>query len=138
LSALPDVDPLPLPESRPFWDAVEQGELRLQQCGDCAKFHFPPSPACPHCSSRAQAWKPVSGRGTLYSYVIAQSPWPQWNADGPMSVALVELEEGPRLVSTVVDCPQTPEALRLDMPLAATFRPFGARRMLCFAPTEGA
>lgn len=51
-----------------------------------------------------------------------------------MSVALVELEEGPRLVSTVVDCEQTPRALVIDMPLIATFKVFGSKKMLCFAP----
>jgi uncharacterized OB-fold protein len=55
-----------------------------------------------------------------------------------MSVALIVLEEGPRLVSTVVDCEQTPSALVLDMPLIATFKQFGPQKMLCFAPVSHA
>ena len=61
----------------------------------------------------------ASGRATLASYVINYRPHPAW--DEPYSIAIVELEEGPRMMSNVVGCPQTPEALQLDMPLQVTF-----------------
>jgi uncharacterized OB-fold protein len=61
----------------------------------------------------------ASGRGRLLSYVINQRPHPAW--DGPYSIAIVELDEGPRMMSNIVGCPQTPEALVLDMPLMVTF-----------------
>lgn len=81
----------------------------------------------------------MSGRATLYSYVITNSPWPMWNMTAPMSVATIALEEGPRLLSTVVDCEQSPAALQIDMPLQATWRAFGdGPKLLCFAPASEA
>ncbi len=128
--------PVPTPETQPFWDGVSAGELRLPRCSDCGEAFFPPSPVCPHCTSRSVEWFVASGDATLYSYVISHRPPSGWNTDGPMSVALVSLAEGPTVVSTVVDCNQTPEALVVDMPLRATFRPFAETDVLCFAPGD--
>ncbi|MFN0091620.1 MAG: Zn-ribbon domain-containing OB-fold protein [Acidimicrobiales bacterium] len=130
--------PFPTPETQPFWDGCAAGELRLPRCRACAQAYFPPSPVCPSCSSRDIEWFSASGEASLYSYVILERPLRPWNAEGPMSVALVTLAEGPLLVSTVVDCPQTPEALSLDMALQATFRPFDGLDVLCFAPAGAA
>lgn len=132
-----ELRPFVLPESKPYWDAAAKGKLSIQQCQDCNRFYFPPAPVCPGCTSRNTAWVNVSGRATLYSYSITHRPWPAWDIEGPMSVALVELEEGPRLVSTVVNCEQTPDALIIDMPLRSCFRPFdGDFHALCFEPAE--
>lgn len=127
--------PVPTPETQPFWDGVAAGELRLPRCRACATAYFPPSPVCPNCTSRDIEWFTASGDATLYSYVIHQRPSKLWNADGPMSVALVALAEGPMVVSTVMGCPQTPEALVLDMPLKASFAPFAEQNVLVFTPT---
>lgn len=127
--------PVALPETQPYWDAAAHEQLKIQHCGACGKYYFPPAPVCPHCTSRDVAWETVSGRATLYSYVITQAPWPLWGMPAPMSVATVALEEGPRLLSTVVDCAQTPEVLQIDMPLVATWRAFGdGPKLLCFSP----
>lgn len=127
--------PHPLPETQPYWDAATHGRLSIQRCQDCTQCYFPPAPVCPHCTSRNVAWEDMSGRATLYSYVITTSPWPMWGMAAPMSVATIALEEGPRLLSTVVNCEQTPAALRIDMPLVATWRKFGdGPRLLCFVP----
>ncbi len=83
-------------------------------------------------------WFDASGRATLYSYVIHERPLRNWGTEGPRSVAIVELEEGPRMVSSVVDCEQTPEALQLDMALTATFVPFDETTVLCFRPSANA
>ncbi len=131
-----EILPFVTPETQPFWDSVEAERPSIPRCQACQSFYFPPSPVCPKCGSRHIEWAALSGEATLYSFMIAEHPWPEWGSDGPMSVAHVELKEGPRLISTVVDCPQTPAALRIDMPLQATFRLFGDRKMLCFRPTE--
>ena len=125
--------PVPTPETRPFWDGVEAGRLRLTRCGDCREPFFPPSPVCPRCTGQHIEWFDASGRATLYSYVIQQKPL-KWWGEGPRSVAIIELDEGPRLVSSVVGCAQTPEALQLDMALQATFVPFDGATVLCFEP----
>ncbi len=111
--------PQPTPETQHFWDGTKAGELRLQRCLDCGEIYFPPRPLCPACSSRNVEAFAASGRGTLLSYVINQRAHPAF--DGPYAIALVKLEEGPTMMSNIVDCEQTPEALVLDMPLVVTF-----------------
>jgi uncharacterized OB-fold protein len=111
--------PKPTPETQHFWDGTRAGELRLQRCAECQHAYFPPRPFCPKCSSRSVRVFKATGRGRLLSYVINQRPHPAW--DGPYSIAIVELDEGPRMMSNIVGCPQTPEALVLDMPLMVTF-----------------
>ncbi len=111
--------PEPTPETAHFWEGTRAGELRLQRCEDCAHVYFPPRPFCPACSGRRVTVFAASGRGRLASYVINERPHPAF--DGPYAIALVELDEGPRLMTNIVDCAQTPEALTLDMPLKVTF-----------------
>lgn len=128
--------PVPTPETQPFWDGVAAEQLHIMRCTACEAAYFPPTPVCPECSSQAVEWFEASGRATLYSYVIQERPMAQWGTEGPRSVAIVELAEGPRLVSSVVGCPQTPEALVLDMALEAVFVPFDDITVLCFSPAE--
>lgn len=111
--------PKPTPETTHFWEGTREGELRLQRCDSCAHVYFPPRPFCPECSGRNVSVFTASGRGRLASYVINSRPHPGF--DGEYAIALVELEEGPRMMSSIVECPQTPEALVLDMPLEVTF-----------------
>lgn len=111
--------PEPTPETQHFWDGTKLGELRLQRCDECAHAYFPPRPFCPACASRAVTVFAASGRGTLHSYVIHHRPAPGF--DPPYAIAVVELEEGPRLMSNISGIPQTPEALQLDMPLEVEF-----------------
>ena len=112
--------PKPTPETAHFWEGTKQGELRLQRCDECASVYFPPRPFCPHCSSRQVSIFAATGRGRLASYVINQRPHPAF--DGPYAIALVELDEGPRMMSNIVGCAQTPEALELDMALTVVFK----------------
>jgi hypothetical protein len=111
--------PRPTPETQHFWDGTKHGELRLQRCNECDHIYFPPRPFCPACSSRAVKVFKASGRGRLLSYVINYRPHPAWQ--GPYAIAIVELNEGPRMMSNIVGCDQTPEALQLDMPLTVKF-----------------
>jgi hypothetical protein len=130
--------PVPTPETQPFWDGINSGTLRLCRCGRCATAFFPPTPVCPECTGRRIEWFDASGDATLYSYVIHHRPLPQWGTEGPRSVAIVELAEGPRIVSSVVGCDQTPEALQIDMALRAVFVPFDGITVLCFEPADAA
>lgn len=111
--------PQPTPETQNYWDGAKAGELRLQRCGDCSNVYFPARPFCPACSSRDVNWFTASGKGTLFSYVINHRA-PK-GFDAPYIIAVVQLPEGPRMMTNLVDCPQTPEALELDMPLEVTF-----------------
>ena len=111
--------PEPTPETAHFWEGTRAGELRLQRCDDCDHVYFPPRPFCPACASRSVSVFAASGRGRLDSYVISHRPHKAMEA--PYAIALVALEEGPRLMSNIVECEQTPEALQLDMPLEVVF-----------------
>lgn len=113
------VIPKPTPETQHYWDGAKEGELRLQQCKSCDKIYFPPRAFCPECGSRDVKVIKASGKSRLYSYIINHLPAPGF--EGPFAVAVVELEEGPRLMSNILECEQTPEALQLDMPLEVTF-----------------
>jgi len=92
----------------------------LQACDDCEHVYFPPRPFCPACSSREVRVMVASGRATLASYVINERPHPAWSE--PYAIAIVELDEGPRMASNITHCQQTPEALLLDMPLEVDFQ----------------
>jgi len=129
--------PKPTPETQHFWDGTRANELRLQRCDDCSHVYFPPRPFCPSCASRKVSVFKASGRGKLYSYVINHRP----AAPGftpPYAIAVVELAEGPRMMSNILDCPQTPEALVLDMPLEAAFETIDDKITLPqFRPAKG-
>jgi uncharacterized OB-fold protein len=111
--------PEPTPETQPFWDGTRAGELRLQRCDACQQAYFPPRNFCPHCASRKVSWFKASGRASLYSFVIHHRAVPGFIP--PYSIAVVQLAEGPRLLTNIVDCPQTPQALQLDMAVEVTF-----------------
>ena len=111
--------PEPTPETSHFWAGTRVGELRLQICNDCGQVYFPPRPFCSHCLSRSVSVFAATGQATLLSYVISHRPVPGYEA--PYSIAIVELEEGPRMLTNIVGCEQTPDALHLDMRLEVTF-----------------
>ena len=111
--------PQPTPETQHYWDGARRGELLLQTCNSCNHTYFPPRPFCPECGSRDVAVVKASGKGRLYSYIINHMKAPGY--EPPFAVAVVELEEGPRIMTNILECEPTPEALQLDMPLEVTF-----------------
>jgi hypothetical protein len=130
--------PEPTPETRHFWDGCREGELRLQRCTACeGPAYFPPRPFCPKCGAREVEVFPATGRATLWSYVINHRPRPDMGT-APYAIAVVKLEEGPTMMTNIVGCPQTPEALQLDMPLKVTFEKQNDDISLpFFTPAEG-
>lgn len=86
----------------PFWEGTKKGELRLQTCNECGHQWYPPSTHCPNCLSRNYAWKAVSGRGKVWSWVIFhQRYFRAFEDELPYNVTLVELEEGVMMMSTL-------------------------------------
>ena len=107
-------------ESRPFWDAAQQQKLLLQHCRSCGKFWFPPSARCHHCLSGDFAWQEVSGEGRIYSFVVYHRLYhPAFEQDLPYVVALVELHEGPRLLTNIIGTPW--QDIRCDQPVRVVF-----------------
>jgi uncharacterized OB-fold protein len=89
--------------NKPFWDSARNHELRMQRCGECGKFWAPPGPVCPVCFSGKFSWDVVSGRGTITSLVVFHKSYhPEFDNDMPLAAALVELEEGPRLITNII------------------------------------
>lgn len=111
--------PKATPETQHFWDGCKQKQLLLQRCLDTGKAYFPPRPFSPFTGKRHVEIFPASGKAILYSYVINHREAPGFLA--PYAIAVVELEEGPRMMTNIIDCAQTPEALQLDMELEVAF-----------------
>ena len=118
--------------SRAFWEASVNGRLALPHCRRCDHLWFPPSGRCPQCLAPDVDTRQVSGRGRLWSWIVMHRRYlPEFPP--PYVVAFVELEEGPMLMSTVVET--RPEDLRCDLPLLAVFEPATAEMaVLKFRP----
>jgi uncharacterized protein len=129
--------PEPTPDTQPFWDGCARGELMLQRCRECGIAYFYPRPICPECGSTDVEWFRASGRATLYSYVINHRPAPGFESEGPYAIAVVQLAEGPRMMTNITGIPNTPEDLVLDMELQVTFEPRGAVALPLFTPAAG-
>jgi uncharacterized OB-fold protein len=114
--------PRPLPElddvSSPFWEACARHELVLQTCASCGTVRHPPRPVCPACLSWEYAWKPAGGRGRVWSWVIAHPPvLPAFADKAPYNVAVVELDEGVRMLANLHDLPndEIREGMRVEV-----------------------
>ena len=104
----------------PYWDAARRGQLIVQFCGRCEHRPFPPRTRCPACGAGDLEWGAVSGTGTVHTFTVAHRPPHPVFADGcPLVIAIVELTEGPHLISNVVDC--DPTEVHIGMPLMVTF-----------------
>jgi uncharacterized protein len=114
--------PLPTPNtfSKPFWDATLRHELVLQKCLECGTFRYYPRPRCPECLSANSEWTKLSGRGVVYSFTVVHRPLARWFKDKvPLVCAVIELEEGVRMVSNVEGI--DPAEVVIGLPVQATF-----------------
>ena len=109
--------PEPTPETREFWEGAKRGELRIQRCWSCGQAYFFPRPFCPNCSSKDVEWFTASGRGRLHTYVINHRPAMGFQDLAPYVIAIVELDEGPRMMTNIIDVEPSAKNLPADMPL---------------------
>jgi uncharacterized protein len=89
-------------ESRPFWDGLHQGELRLQRCDDCGRAVFHPRAVCPHCFGDRLAWFTAAGTGTVHSATVVHHAFGAFAGQVPYTIALIDLDEGVRMLSRIV------------------------------------
>lgn len=124
------------PVNAAFWAQCQDGVLRLQRCVDCAKWRFLPRYMCAHCGSADYEWAPSCGRGRIFSWTVIYQPFdPAFARDIPYVAALVELEEGVRMATQLLDCP--PDAVRLDMPVTLIFKEIDdGFKLPCFLPAK--
>jgi uncharacterized OB-fold protein len=118
----------PLPEesplTAPFWAAARQSRLVIQRCGNCERYRWPPEVACYECGSLDYEWSPVSGCASLFTWTVAHPPLlPYFQQRSPWPVAVVELEEGPRLVTNIAGV--QPDSYEFGMALEVAFEDIG-------------
>jgi uncharacterized OB-fold protein len=112
---LPEYTPL----HEPFWSALRQHRVDLQRCDRCRRFRFIPTEAC-SCGSAEYTWEPIAGTGEVYTYtVVHRAPTPAYQADVPYVIAHVTMDEGPRMISNLVDC--NPASVAIGMPVEVVF-----------------
>ena len=113
--------PTPDNDSSDFWDAAREERFLIKRCADCGRAHYYPRTFCPFCWSERVAWEEASGRATLYTYsIVYQNDLPPFPERVPYVAAVVDLEEGPRVMTNVVDCDF--DALQIGMALEVVFR----------------
>jgi uncharacterized OB-fold protein len=110
--------PLPIPnaDTEPFWTGCKAHQLRFQRCRTCGLVRWPASILCPECHGRETEWIVASGRGHVFSFIVYhEALHPAFEQDLPYVVAIVELDEGPRLLTNIVGC--SPDEVHCDMPV---------------------
>ena len=119
--------PVPTEETELFWQAATEDRFLVKRCLGCAKVHWYPRALCPFCFSDKTEWQPGSGRGTIYSYTVMR------RAPQPYAVAFVTLEEGPTMLTNLVDCDF--DSLAIGQPVQMVFKPTdGLWRVPVFRP----
>jgi len=112
--------PTKLHETQPFWRGCREGVLLLQSCCACGCLQYYPRAVCAACLSSDLVWRRASGRGRIHSYTtVHRAPSPAFEGDLPYVVAVIELEEGPRMVSRIVGCDS--DRLAIDQPVEVAF-----------------
>jgi uncharacterized protein len=111
--------PVPDRDTAPFWEAAREGRLVLPRCLSCGRCHFYPRAICPHCMGERLEWVAASGRGSVHSFTVVHRPPPGFEDQSPYVVALIDLEEGVRMMSWVTGC--DPAEVRIGLPVEVVF-----------------
>lgn len=112
--------PVVTEDNSPYWASSREHALQLPYCVACGRAFYPPQSRCPRCLKDGIEWRPVSGRGTVYSWVVVHQVYDRSFADRiPYVVATVELQEGPRLITNIVNC--DPAAVQANMPVRVVY-----------------
>ncbi|QIE56712.1 Zn-ribbon domain-containing OB-fold protein [Pikeienuella piscinae] len=132
--------PIPVADadSATYWEGCREGRLLIQRCSECETLRFPPNRICAACHSDKVKWVEASGKGRVYSWIVVNHPVPRevYGDDVPYAVALIELEEGVRMVSNVIGC--DPHAIAADMSVEVVFESGGEGVVLPkFQPMAG-
>ncbi|MBC7780409.1 MAG: Zn-ribbon domain-containing OB-fold protein [Proteobacteria bacterium] len=115
--------PLPVPDAatEPYWAAARAHRLVMPRCLECDHFHFYPRTLCPQCGSARLEWSACTGNGEVYSFtVVHRAPSPAFAPDVPYVVATVALDEGPHLMTNLVNC--APATVAIGLPVRVVFR----------------
>lgn len=137
MATLPNIVPKPNLETQAFWDATAEGKLLLKRCDRCETVIWYPRSICPACGTRETSWFEASGRGTVYSCTVTRKGQGAYREAGPFVLAYVELDEGPRLMTNIVDC--DPFSVRIGQAVEVVFHATSEGYALPrFRPASGA
>jgi uncharacterized OB-fold protein len=120
---LPAPAPVINPETKPYWDATLEGKLMLKQCTACGTVNWYPRTLCPACGSFDTEWIQATGRGTIYTFTVTRRGSGAYAAAAPYVLAYVELDEGPRMMTNIVDCDV--DAIAVGDPVEVVFHDTG-------------
>jgi len=136
MSELPTYPPEVTPETQPFWDATAQGRIDLAVCDSCGFIPYYPRSICPDCQGTDMTWTTMSGNGTVYSFSVTRSGGGRaWREQLPFVLAYVQLDEGPIMLTNIVDC--DPDTVTIGMAVTAVFDDTGEGTALVrFTPTS--
>jgi uncharacterized protein len=124
-------------DTRAFWDGAREGHLLIRSCRACGVAHYYPRPFCPSCWSDDVEWVEASGRATLYTgSTVYRNDLPPFHEQVPYVAAVVELAEGPRMMTRLVGC--EPEEVSMEMALEAAFEPLDDDVTIVVFRVEGA
>ena len=112
---LPEVDE----DTQPYWEGCKNHKLLVQRCVDCATYQSYPRKVCMNCMSDNLEWQEATGRGEIYSFSIVHRASPAFASDVPYVVAIVELDEGVRLMTNIIDC--RPEEVGIGLKVQVVF-----------------
>jgi uncharacterized protein len=122
-------------DTKPFWDGCLEGQLRLQRCSACGAWRHPPSPICAVCLSEEHEWIPARGRGTVYAFTVVREARRGWEKLVPYVIAVIALDEGPRILSNVVNI--APEQVAIGLPVEVSFAELdGSTKLPLFQPVR--
>ena len=135
MSDLPAKPPVPNPETQRFWDATAEGRIDLPRCDGCGLAIWYPRTTCPDCQSPDVTWTELSGRGVIYSYTVVRAGASRtWREHMPYVLAYVRLDEGPTMMTNIVDCDV--DEVRVGMAVHAVFDDTGeGSAIVRFTPT---
>ena len=124
-------EPLVTPTSEPFWAGLREGRLLIQRCTGCGEYCFYPRVRCPACLSDGLEWRPIAVRGCVYTFAVCHIPtMSAFAGEAPQIVAVIELDAGPRLTSTIVDA--APDAVEVGARVTGVFDTESAVPLLRF------
>jgi len=136
MSELPVRAPHPTVETQRFWDGTAEDRIELARCTSCSFIPWPPRAVCPDCQSTDWTWETLSGNGTVYSFSVTRAGVSRtWKEHLPIVIAYVQLDEGPTMMTNIVDC--EPDTVRIGLAVEAVFDDTGEGTSLVrFRPRE--
>lgn len=122
------------PEHKQYWNAAADGKLLIKQCSSCGEYHYYPRVFCPYCMSDNTIWKEAKGTGNIYTYSVMRRSKP-----GPYAIAYVTLDEGPKMMTNIVDCDL--DTVQINQRVILVFKQTGdpdnpGAFVPCFTPVE--